>query len=265
MIFLVGRHRLRDLIEIELAQRGVSYRSADLFGEVRFSVSMDASGATRANLGVGADVMELEPSDGVANFFEFPALANDDFCTTEQWAAWWAFLDAAPCRVWNGPSRMGFPAPLEDLVYAALLSEGVWTIPVLEATSGALPRSTPHRDVSLRDIVTGGTPTALNNPTGVFRRILVDSHSTRHLLWVAGQLCDIASPHDHIDDPDLAEALAPIASVLSSHAVGAALIVVQQGDDGAPELLAVRSIVTGLAFEHKQQFAVRAIASFLTT
>lgn len=265
MIFLVGRHLVRDLLEVELTRQAVAYRVADSLRDIPFTVSMNVAGATRVTLGTGESAIAFGPGDAVANFLTFPGLETDDFSDTEQWAAWWALLDASGCRVWNGPSRMGFPAPAEDLVFAALLRDGGWMIPVLEATIGELDVSPGAPGVALRDIVTGVTPnSARANGIGVVRRTLVDPQSSRHLLWVAGRMTDMATNCDHLGDTALLEAMAPVSALLSRHAVGAALLIVQQDAECTPGLLAVQPAMYDARFEHKREFATRAIASFLT-
>jgi hypothetical protein len=226
---------------------------------------MDIDGSAFVTLGYGADAIKVGSGDAVANFLECPGLETESFSDIEHWAAWWALLDAAGCRTWNGPSRMGFPAPAEDLVFAALMRDGRWGIPVLEATVGALDLSPRVSDVAMRDVVTGANLTSMpTNGIGVVRRTLVDSESTRYVLWVAGRMTDVATTHDNLSDLELLKEMAPISAVLSRHAVGAALLVVQQNANGTPELLAVQPALFDARFENKREFAARAIVSFLT-
>jgi hypothetical protein len=244
MVYLVGRHPLRDALQLELTRRAVAYRGADSLQEFPFTVSTDDAGATKVTLGCGNDAATVGSADAVANFLEFPGLESEVFADTEQSAAWWAFLDAAGCRVWNGPSSMGFPAPAEALVFSELLREKRWKIAALEATVDALPVAAEFHHIALRDVATGAAAPNVNvSGMGVVRRTPFDPLSTRHLLWVAGRFTDMASPSDSIADVALLEDIETIAAVLTQHSVGAALLVVQQDESGTPELLAVQAVM----------------------
>jgi hypothetical protein len=264
MILLAGRHPLREPLEAELAGRAAAYQTADSLAEIPFTLSMDDAGSARVVLLRDTGALELGPGDAIANFLAFPGLATDDFPDMERWAAWWALLGTARCRTWNGPSPEGFPAPAEELVFAAVLRDACFTIPVCEATGSALGPVPSRRQPVVRDVVTGEAASTPDTGLGVVRRTLVDPRSTRYLLWVAGQMTDLGSDQDDLGDAALVEAMAPVSRVLSSHRLGAAIVVVQQDARGTAELLAVRPALEGASFWPKQHFAARAIAAFLT-